>query len=75
MTLLARLTALVDRIPLPAETLGGVAVGAVAQRLRPWSLPPVVRPAGILCAVAGAGLVAVAWRERGPGDLEHPGPS
>jgi protein-S-isoprenylcysteine O-methyltransferase Ste14 len=72
MTLRARLTDLVDRVPLPAETLGAMAVGAILQRVRPLSLPPAVRPAGILCAVAGTGLVAVAWRERGPGDLEHP---
>lgn len=72
MTLRARLTDLADRIPLPAETLGGVLVGAVAQRRRPWSLPPAARPAGILCGAAGIALVAVAWRERGPGDLEHP---
>lgn len=72
MTLSSRLAELAGRIPLPAETLGGVAVGAVAQRMRPLSLPPAVRPAGILCVVAGTGLVVVAWRERGPGDLEHP---
>jgi protein-S-isoprenylcysteine O-methyltransferase Ste14 len=72
MTLPARLTDLADRIPLPAETLGGVVVGAVVQRMRPWPLPSAVRPAGIACVAAGIGLVAVAWRERGPGDLEHP---
>lgn len=72
MTLRARLTDLADRIPLPAETLGGIVVGAVAQRVRPWSLPPAARPAGAVCAVAGIALVAAAWRERGPGDLEHP---
>jgi protein-S-isoprenylcysteine O-methyltransferase Ste14 len=72
MTVRARLTDLADMVPLPAETLGGMAVGAVAQRMRPWSLPPAVRPPGIVCAVAGMGLVAAAWRERGPGDLEHP---
>ncbi len=72
MTLRARLTDLADRIPLPAETLGGVAVGAVLQRVRPLSLPPAAGPAGTVCAVAGIGLVAVAWRERGPGDLERP---
>jgi protein-S-isoprenylcysteine O-methyltransferase Ste14 len=68
----SRVTDLVDRIPLPAETVGGVVVGAVVQRVRPLWLPPAVRPAGIVCAVAGIDLVAVAWRERGPGDLEHP---
>lgn len=72
MTLRARLTDLADRIPLPAETLSGVVLGAVVQRVRPWSLPPAVGPAGAVCAVAGIALVAVAWRERGPGDLEHP---
>jgi protein-S-isoprenylcysteine O-methyltransferase Ste14 len=72
MTLRASLTDLADQIPLPAETIGGMVVGAVAQRMRPWALPPVVRPAGILCVAAGVGLVVVAWRERGPGDLEHP---
>lgn len=72
MTLRARLTELADRIPLPGETVGGVVLGAVVQRVRPMWLPPAVGPAGIACAVAGIGLVAVAWRERGPGDLEHP---
>jgi protein-S-isoprenylcysteine O-methyltransferase Ste14 len=72
MTTRARLTELADRIPLPAETLGGIVVGAVVQRWRPWTLPAAVGPAGVVCAVAGTALVAVAWRERGPGDLEHP---
>ncbi|WP_107771049.1 methyltransferase family protein [Nocardioides sediminis] len=72
MTLRARLTDLADRIPLPAETLGGIVVGVVVQRWRPWPMPAVARPAGVLCSVVGVGLVAVAWRERGPGDLEHP---
>jgi hypothetical protein len=31
----SRVTDLVDRIPLPAETVGGVVVGAVVQRVRP----------------------------------------
>jgi protein-S-isoprenylcysteine O-methyltransferase Ste14 len=71
-TLRGRLTALADRVPLPAETLGGVVVGMVVQRVRPWPLPSAVRPAGFICVAAGIGLVAEAWRERGPGDLEHP---
>ena len=72
MTLRAQLTDLADRIPLPAETLGGVVLGTVVQRRRPWSLPPAIGPAGTVCAVAGIALVSVAWRERGSGDLEHP---
>ena len=40
MTLRARLTDLADRIPLPAETLGGVVVGAVVQRMRPCRYRP-----------------------------------
>lgn len=72
MTLRARLTDLSDRIPLPAETIGGVVVGAVVQRMRPWSLPRAVGSTGVVCALAGIGLVAAGWRERGSGDLEHP---
>ena len=60
MTLRAQLTDLADRIPLPAETLGGVVLGAVVQQRRPWSLPPAIGPAGTVCAVAGIALVAVA---------------
>ena len=72
MTLRTQLTDLVDRVPLPGEILGSMAVGAVLQRVRPLLVPHAVRPAGILCAVAGTSLVAVAWREHWPGDLVHP---
>ena len=72
MTARERLGQLVDSVPLPGETVGGVVAGVLAQRLRPWTLSPTARPVGIACVVAGIGLVAVAWRERGPGDLEHP---
>ncbi len=72
MTLRGRVGELVDSVPLPGETVGGVVVGVLVQRLRPWSLPPAIRPIGIAAVVAGIGLVAAAWRERGQGDLEHP---
>lgn len=72
MSVGGRLTGLVDSVPLPGETVGGVVVGVLVHRLRPWTLAPVLRPVGIAAAVAGIGLVAAAWRERGPGDLEHP---
>ena len=72
MTLRTQLTELADRVPLPAETLGGIVVGVVLHRVRPSPLPPAVGPAGTACVAAGTALVAVAWRERGPGDLEHP---
>jgi protein-S-isoprenylcysteine O-methyltransferase Ste14 len=67
-----RLGELVDSIPLPGEIVGGVVVGALVQRLRPWTLTRAVRPVGIVDVVAGIGLVTAAWLERGPGDLEHP---
>ena len=72
MTARARVQAVVDRIPLPAETLVGVAAGALLQRARPWVLPAGTRPAGAVCAVGGLALVLAAWRERGPGSLEEP---
>jgi protein-S-isoprenylcysteine O-methyltransferase Ste14 len=72
MTVQGRLSELVDSVPLPVETVGGVVVGVLVQRLRPWTLPPTVRPVGIACVVAGISLVGTAWRERGLGDLEHP---
>lgn len=72
MTVRGRVSELVDSVPLPGETVGGVVAGVLAQRLRPWTLSPTVRPVGLACVVAGIGLVATAWGERGPGDLEHP---
>jgi protein-S-isoprenylcysteine O-methyltransferase Ste14 len=72
MTARARFTALADRIPLPAETLGGVVAGTLAQRVRPLPLPARLRTVGVVCAVGGLALVAVAWRERGRGSLEDP---
>jgi protein-S-isoprenylcysteine O-methyltransferase Ste14 len=61
-----------ESIPLPGETLAGVAVGLLAQHLRPLRLSAPARPAGAVCAVAGLALVVAAWRERGPGSLEAP---
>ena len=72
MTARARVQEAVDSIPLPAETLVGVAAGALLQRARPWVLPAGTRPVGAACAVGGLALVVAAWRERGPGSLEEP---
>jgi protein-S-isoprenylcysteine O-methyltransferase Ste14 len=72
MTTGAKSAAFADQIPLPAETLGGVVVAALAQRVRPLALPARVRPAGVAGVVGGLAVVAVAWRERGPGSLEDP---
>ena len=73
MTAHERFTAVADRIPLPAETLSGVLAGVLAQRVRPLPLAPVLRPVGAGCLGGGLALVALAWRERGPGSLEDPG--
>jgi protein-S-isoprenylcysteine O-methyltransferase Ste14 len=72
MTTRVQLAAFADRIPLPAETLGGVVVAALAQRARPLALPARARPAGVAGVVGGLAVVAEAWRERGPGSLEDP---
>lgn len=72
MSARAKFGAVADRIPLPGETLAGVVVGALAQRVRPLRLPARARPAGAVCAAAGLALVVAAWRERGPGSLEEP---
>jgi protein-S-isoprenylcysteine O-methyltransferase Ste14 len=72
MTARARVEAVADRIPLPAETLVGVAAAVLLQRARPWVLPAWTRPAGAVCTVGGLALVGTAWRERGPGSLEDP---
>ena len=67
-----RASAAVGRIPLPAETLVGMAAATVLQRARRWDLPAWTQPVGTACAGAGLALVAVACRERGPGPLEEP---
>lgn len=72
MSARARLAEVADRIPLPAETLGGVVVAVLAQRVRPLRLAPRTRPAGVVGVVGGLAVVVVAWRERGPGSLEDP---
>ncbi|MBD3923252.1 isoprenylcysteine carboxylmethyltransferase family protein [Nocardioides cavernae] len=72
MTASWRLAAVVDSIPLPGDTLGGVAVGMLAQRVRPLRLPAPARLVGRACVAGGLLLVAAAWRERGPGSLEDP---
>ena len=72
MTDRARFQEVVDRIPLPAETLGGVVAGRLAQRVRPARLPAWFAPAGLVLAGGGLAVVAAAWRERGPGSLEDP---
>jgi protein-S-isoprenylcysteine O-methyltransferase Ste14 len=68
----ARLQAVADRIPLPAETLAGVVAGVLVQRVRPVRLPARARPAGLVLAGGGLVVVVAAWRERGPGSLEEP---
>lgn len=65
------LRALVDRVPLPGETIAGVAVAVLLQRVRPLPLPP-LRPPGSLLLALGLGVVLTAWRERGSGSLESP---
>lgn len=72
MTASARLKAAVDRIPLPAETLTGVLVAMLVQRVRPLGLPAAAAPAGLVLACGGLAVVVAAWRERGPGSLEDP---
>lgn len=72
MSARARLKAVVDRTPLPVETLGGVITAVLVQRLRPLRLPAGTRPAGLVCAVGGLAVVVTACRERGPGSLEEP---
>lgn len=72
MTTRERLKAVVDRIPLPAETLLGVVAAVPAQRVRPLLLPPRTRTAGLVLAGGGLAVLLAAWRERGPGSLEEP---
>lgn len=72
MTARARFKATADRIPLPGETLAGVGVGMVIQRLRPLRLPAWSGPAGWVLAGGGLAVVVAAWLERGPGSLEEP---
>ena len=72
MTARAGFAAVADRIPLPAETLGGVVAAVLAQRVRPLPLPAPTRPAGVLYVIGGLAVVVAAWRERGPGSLEAP---
>jgi protein-S-isoprenylcysteine O-methyltransferase Ste14 len=72
MTARARLKVVVDRIPLPAETLTGILIGMLAQRLRPVGLPAGAAPGGWVLACGGLAVVVAAWRERGPGSLEEP---
>jgi protein-S-isoprenylcysteine O-methyltransferase Ste14 len=62
----------VDRVPLPGETITGVLAALLAQRVRPLALPARARPVGAACATGGLALVLAAWRERGPVALEHP---
>jgi hypothetical protein len=65
MTARERLKVAVDSIPLPAETLAGVVVAMLAQRVRPLSLPAAAAPAGLVLACGGFAVVVAAWRERG----------
>lgn len=72
MTARARAKAAVDRVPLPAETLAGVVVAVLGQRVWPLGLPARTRTAGVVGVVSGLAVVSAAWRERGPGSLEDP---
>ena len=72
MTTRERFKAVADRIPLPAETLAGIAAGMLAQRVRPLRLSAWARPPGLVLTGGGLTVLVVAWRERGPGSLEEP---
>lgn len=72
MTARARFKATVDRIPLPWETLAGLVVAMLVQRVRPLRLPVCASPSGWVLAGGGLGVVLAASRERGPGALEEP---
>ena len=72
MTARARLEAVADQIPLPAETFTGVVAAMLVQRVRPWRLPAWARPAGLVLLGGGLAVFVAAWRERGPGSLEQP---
>jgi protein-S-isoprenylcysteine O-methyltransferase Ste14 len=61
----------VDRVPLPGETISGVLVAVLLQRVRPLTLRQ-SGPFGSLVVALGVGLVLAAWRERGSGSLEDP---
>ena len=67
-----RLQAAADQIPLPLETVGGIASAVLAQYMRPLGLPAWTRPAGSALTGVGIVLVIAAWLERGPGSLEAP---
>ena len=72
MTARARLEAVADQIPLPAETLAGIVAAMLAQRVRPLQLWAWARPAGFVLGGSGLAMLVIAWRERGPGSLEEP---
>ena len=72
MTVRVRLEAVADRVPLPAETLAGVVVAALAQRVRPIRLSAWSRSAGLVFVCGGFAVLVAAWRERGSGSLEEP---
>ena len=68
----ARFKAAADQIPLPLETVGGIASAVLAQHVRRLGLPGWTRPAGSVLTGVGIALVIAALRERGPGSLEAP---
>jgi protein-S-isoprenylcysteine O-methyltransferase Ste14 len=61
-------------VPVPEAYLIGLAVGLVADGLRPWHLPwpPARYLVAAPLAIAGAGLIAAAVRAAGTVDLERP---
>jgi protein-S-isoprenylcysteine O-methyltransferase Ste14 len=61
-----------DRLPLPWQPVGGLALGAFLQRTTPIWLPRWLRVPGALLALTGATCVGLATRERGPGSLDEP---
>lgn len=67
MTTRVRFMAVADQIPLPLETVGGIAAAILAQFMRRLGLPEWARPIGLALTSVGIVLVISAWRGAGPG--------